>query len=93
LRRSPRRKPKSTFPTATTEQAVPRVPAATGTVSRTTKAVHYRLEGGTAALDFEGSDLLKSASGEAKVEGKKTNFSIEAKFQNLEDATKFGLEF
>jgi outer membrane protein OmpA-like peptidoglycan-associated protein len=27
------------------------------------------------------------------VEGKKTNFQIEAKFQNLEDATKFGLEY
>jgi outer membrane protein OmpA-like peptidoglycan-associated protein len=63
------------------------------TVSRTTKAVHYRLQGGTTKVDFQGTDLLRRASGEAKVEGKKTNFEIDARFQGLEDATKFGLEF
>jgi outer membrane protein OmpA-like peptidoglycan-associated protein len=69
--------------------------ASTGasTVSRTTKAVHYRLQGGTTKVDFQGTNLLQRASGEAKVEGKKTNFEIDAKFQGLEDATKFGLEF
>ena len=67
-------------------------PTAT-TVSRTTKAVHYRLQGGTTKVDFQGTDLLRRATGEAKVEGKKTNFEIDAKFQGLEDATKFGLEF
>ena len=44
-------------------------------------------------MDFRGTDLLQRASGEAKVEGKKTNFEIDAKFQGMEDATKFGLEF
>lgn len=63
------------------------------TVTRTTKAVHYRLQGGNTKVDFHGTDLLQRASGEAKVEGKKTNFQIEVKFQNLEDATKFGLEY
>jgi len=63
------------------------------TVSRTTKAVHYRLQGGSTKVDFQGTDLLQGASGEARVEGKKTNFQIEVKFQNLEDATKFGLEY
>jgi outer membrane protein OmpA-like peptidoglycan-associated protein len=63
------------------------------TVSRTTKAVHYRLQGGQTKVDFQGTDLLQGASGEARVEGKKTNFQIEVKFQNLEDATKFGLEY
>ncbi|HET7893757.1 MAG TPA: OmpA family protein [Candidatus Sulfotelmatobacter sp.] len=67
--------------------------ASASTVSRTTKAVHYRLQGGTTKVDFQGTDLLQRASGEAKVEGKKTNFEIDAKFQGLEDATKFGLEF
>ena len=66
---------------------------AASTVSRTTKAVHYRLQGGTTKVDFQGTDLLQRASGEAKVEGKKTNFEIDAKFQGLEEATKFGLEF
>jgi outer membrane protein OmpA-like peptidoglycan-associated protein len=63
------------------------------TVSRTTKAVHYRLQGGNTKVDFRGTDLLRGATGEAKVEGKKTNFEIDAKFQGLEEATKFGLEF
>src|SRR5271169_4413799 len=63
------------------------------TVSRITKAVHYRLQGGSTKIDFQGTDLLRGASGEARVEGKKTNFQIEVKFQNLEDATKFGLEY
>jgi outer membrane protein OmpA-like peptidoglycan-associated protein len=44
-------------------------------------------------VDFQGTSLLQRASGEAKVEGKKTNLAIDAKFQNLEDATKFGLEY
>ncbi len=67
--------------------------AAAATVTRTTKAVHYRLQGGSTKIDFRGTDLLQGASGEARVEGKKTNFQIEVKFQNLEDATKFGLEY
>jgi outer membrane protein OmpA-like peptidoglycan-associated protein len=69
-------------------------PASTATtVSRTSVAMHYRLQGGSTKVDFHGTDLLQGASGEAKVEGKKTNFEIEFKFQGLQDATKFGLEF
>jgi outer membrane protein OmpA-like peptidoglycan-associated protein len=68
-------------------------PAPTPTVSRTIKAMHYRLQGGSTRIDFHGTDLMQRASGEAKVEGKKTNFQIEAKFEGLEDATKFGLEY
>lgn len=81
--------------TATTAPATTAAPTPedTTTVSRTTKAVHYRLQGGSAKVDFQGTDLLQRASGEARIEGKKTNFQIEAKFQNLEDATKFGLEY
>jgi len=65
----------------------------TPTVSRTIKAMHYRLQGGSTKVDFQGTDLLRGASGEAKVEGKKVNFEIDAKFQGMQDATKFGLEF
>jgi outer membrane protein OmpA-like peptidoglycan-associated protein len=68
-------------------------PTPAPTVTRTTKAVHYRLQGGSTKVDFQGTDLLQGAAGEARVEGKKTNFQIEVKFQNLEDATKFGLEY
>ena len=73
------------------------LPAATTapvpTVLRTTKAMHYRLQGGSTKIDFHGTDLLQGASGEAKVEGKKTNFEIDAHFQGMLDATKFGLEY
>jgi outer membrane protein OmpA-like peptidoglycan-associated protein len=61
--------------------------------THTTTAMHYRLQGGSAKVDFRGSDLLQRASGEAKIEGKKTNFEIDAKFSGLEDATKFGFEY
>ena len=70
----------------------PSTSAAT-TVSRTTRAMHYRLQGGSVKVDFRGTDLMQRGSGEAKVEGKKTNFEIDAKFEGLEDATKFGLEY
>jgi outer membrane protein OmpA-like peptidoglycan-associated protein len=88
--------PAAATPTAATAPATATAdpaPADSATVSRVTKAVHYRLQGGSAKVDFQGTDLLQRASGEARIEGKKTNFQIEAKFQNLEDATKFGLEY
>jgi outer membrane protein OmpA-like peptidoglycan-associated protein len=66
--------------------------SASSSVSRTTKAVHYR-QGGTVKTQFQATELLAGASGEAKVEGKKTAVTIDAKFQGMEDATKFGLEY
>ncbi|MFZ1156785.1 MAG: hypothetical protein WAO10_03330, partial [Candidatus Sulfotelmatobacter sp.] len=84
--------PAAATATAASAAAGP-APGDSATVSRVTKAVHYRLQGGSAKVDFQGTDLLQGASGEARIEGKKTNFQIEAKFQNLEDATKFGLEY
>jgi outer membrane protein OmpA-like peptidoglycan-associated protein len=61
-------------------------------VVRTTKAMHYR-PGGTSKIAFQGTDLMLRGSGEAKVEAKKTNIQVEAKFEGMEDATKFGLEY
>jgi outer membrane protein OmpA-like peptidoglycan-associated protein len=62
-------------------------------VSRTTKAVNFRRAGGSTKLDFQGTELLQGASGEAKVESKSNRIEIDAKFENLEEATKFGLEY
>lgn len=67
--------------------------AAAQTVLRSIKAMHYRLQGGSTKVDFRGTDLMQRGSGEAKVEGKKINFEIDAKFQGFEDATKFGFEY
>ncbi len=63
------------------------------TVSRTTKALTYRRGGGATKIDFQGTELLQGASGEAKVENKTYRTEIDAKFQGFDDATKFGLEY
>src|SRR5271165_5522585 len=49
--------------------------AKTAPVSRTTKAVHYR-QGGSVKTAFQATELLTGASGEAKVEAKKTSVTI-----------------
>ena len=67
--------------------------AAASTVSRTTKAVNFRRAGGSTKLDFHGTELMSTASGEAKVESKSNRIEIDAKFEGLEEATKFGLEY
>jgi len=78
-------------------QSQPAVPGSSSSVqgssvSRTTKAVHYR-QGGMVRTSFQATELLSGARGEAKVESKKTSVAIDAKFQGMEDATKFGLEY
>lgn len=72
-------------------QAQTTVPA--GNVSRSTKAVNYRHTGEATKIDFRGTELMQQASGEAKVESKNTRVEIDAKFDNVDDATRFGLEY
>ena len=62
------------------------------TVSRTTKAVNYR-RAGAARIDFQGTELMQQAGGEARVQNKGSRTEIEAKFTGLDEATKFGLEY
>lgn len=62
-------------------------------VHRTTKAVNYRLRGDAVKIDFHGTELMQNAAGEAKVTGKKSSVEIDAKFDGLDDPTKFGLEY
>ena len=80
--------------TAQTQTSAPQASLSvkTESVVRTTKALHYR-PGANAKIEFRGTELLQRASGEAKVEGKKTNIEVDAKFEGMEDATKFGLEY
>lgn len=68
------------------------VPVQSDVVFRTTKAMHYR-PGANTRIFFQGTELLQRASGEAHIEGKKANIAVDAKFEGLEDATKFGLEY
>jgi outer membrane protein OmpA-like peptidoglycan-associated protein len=66
--------------------------AVTNTVSRTTKAMNYR-RGSATTVEFRGTELMQLASGEARVQNKGNRIEIETRFEGLEDATKFGLEY
>ncbi len=63
------------------------------TISRTVEAVNYQHRGRGTKLDFAGTDLMSSASGEAKVESKRGSIAIEAEFNNLDRPTSFGSEY
>ena len=62
-------------------------------VGRTTPAINYRPRKGATKIDFTGTALLPRAVGTAKVEGKKGYIDIDARFDKLEPATKFGPEY
>ena len=59
---------------------------------RTVKAINYRHHGST-RVDFQGTQLLPSAHGEAKVESKPGNIAIEAEFDGLQPAAQNGAEY
>jgi outer membrane protein OmpA-like peptidoglycan-associated protein len=61
-------------------------------VSRTAKAVTYR-RGGAVKVSLQGTSLMTGAVGEAKVENKGNRVEIEANFQGMVPATKFGFEY
>ncbi|HKN74352.1 MAG TPA: OmpA family protein [Candidatus Acidoferrum sp.] len=62
-------------------------------VSRTARAVSYRHRSGSTHVDFQGTDLMPSARGEAKVESKRGVLGIEAEFSDLDRPTAFGSEY
>ena len=62
-------------------------------VGRTTPAINYRPRKGTTKIDFVGTALLPNAVGTAQVEGKKGYIAIDARFDKLEPATRFGQEY
>src|SRR6267142_4364216 len=62
-------------------------------VQHSTKAVNYRRAGSNLKIAFQGTTLLPAASGEAEVKNKGSRVEISAKFSNLDEATKFGLEY
>jgi outer membrane protein OmpA-like peptidoglycan-associated protein len=62
-------------------------------VSRTTRAVSYRHRSGATKINFQGTDLMPGASGEAKVESKRGALEIEVEFSGLDRPTSFGNEY
>jgi hypothetical protein len=60
-------------------------------VSRTTRAVSYRHRSGTTKINFQGTNLMPGAAGEAKVESKRG--ALEVEFSGLDRPTSFGSEY
>jgi outer membrane protein OmpA-like peptidoglycan-associated protein len=73
-------------------QAEPDTPAA-DLVSRSVKAVSYRVGGGSTKVDLIGTELMPQAIGEAKVEAKTGATTIQVSIKGMTPPSKFGAEF
>jgi len=62
-------------------------------VAHTTPAVNYRPRHDDTPLDFQGTSLLPQAKGRANISGEKGYIQVDAKFDDLEPATRFGPEY
>ena len=62
-------------------------------VAGKTKAINYRHLSGPTEIDFHGTVLLPFSKGQARVESRKGAIRIQAQFDKLERATRFGPEF
>jgi len=62
-------------------------------VGRTTPAINYRPRRGDTKVDMAATALLPLARGVAKVAGEQGYMKIEARFENLEPASRFGREY
>jgi len=62
-------------------------------VSRTTRAVNYKHRSGATKINFQGTDLMPGAAGEAKVNSKRGALTVEVEFSGLDRPTTFGNEY
>ena len=62
-------------------------------VGRTTPAINYRPRHDDTPLGFDGTSLLPKAEGRANISGEKGYIRIDAKFDKIEPATRFGPEY
>jgi outer membrane protein OmpA-like peptidoglycan-associated protein len=62
-------------------------------VDRTVKAVKYAHRSGSTKIDFEGTDLMAGARGEAKVDSHRGSMEIKVEFWNVQRPTTFGGEY
>jgi len=61
--------------------------------SRSVQAVNYQHRSGSSKLNFVGTDLMPSATGEATVNSKRGSIEIEAEFACLQKPSTFGGEY
>ena len=62
-------------------------------VTRTTHAINYRHRSKSTKVDFKGTSLLPDAGGNAEVKSKQGAIHIEAEFNGLQPAGRFGPEY
>jgi len=62
-------------------------------VGRTTAAINYRPRSGNTKVDLAGTALLPEARGYAQVSGEKGYIEIDARFRQMQPATRFGSEY
>jgi outer membrane protein OmpA-like peptidoglycan-associated protein len=62
-------------------------------VDRTVKAVKYAHRSGSTKIDFEGTNLMASAKGEATVDSHRGAMEIKVEFSNMQKPTTFGGEY
>jgi outer membrane protein OmpA-like peptidoglycan-associated protein len=79
--------------TAVSNEQNPTVTYRVNVTSRTTRAVKYEHRSGSTKINFQGTDLMPAASGEAKVESKRGAMKIDAEFAGLDKPTSFGTEY
>ena len=61
--------------------------------TRTVQAVNYQHHGGATKIDFAGTAMMPSASGQATVKSERGSIAIEAEFGELQKPTSFGTEY
>jgi len=62
-------------------------------ISRNVLAVSYKHRSGSTHVDFAGTGLMPSATGEAKVESERGSIKVRAEFGNLQSPKSFGNEY
>jgi outer membrane protein OmpA-like peptidoglycan-associated protein len=62
-------------------------------VERTTAAINYLHRGGSTKLDFQGTPLMPSSKGEARVESERGVIHVAAKFERMAPPSSFGPEY
>src|ERR1039458_6471654 len=62
-------------------------------VSRTVKAVKYAHRSGSTKIDFQGTDLMSDAKGEARVDSHRGALEVKVEFWNMQKPTTFGPEY
>lgn len=73
--------------------AAPIYQAQINVVARTIPAVNYSLVRGTTRVDFRGTHLLPAAGGQARVDSRDGITRIDARFERLVPANRFGPEY